>query len=68
LILVIVAFGNISFVSEIRKTDSPNNFFIEIKPLRKKVTWDYTNVYPIVEIVYPEEGANLPSNYLEVLG
>ena len=68
LIFVIGAFSNISFGNEIRISDSPNTFLIEIMPLSKEVLWDYTNTYPLVEIVYPEDGENLPFDYLEVLG
>jgi hypothetical protein len=67
LMLVIGAVSNISFGNEIRKADGPN-FLIEIIPISEDVPWDNADIYPIVEILYPENGTDLPSNYLEVIG
>jgi len=68
LIFVIEVFSNISFGNEIIKVNATDNFLIGIISLDKTVPSNYVSAYPIVEILYPQDGAYIPSNYLEVLG
>lgn len=63
--LVILAFGSVSYGIKIENNHP--SFTVDITPVDKDVS-DIGLADPYVEITSPPNGAELPTNYLEVLG